>query len=397
MAIYHLHVKTGSQSKGQSAKAKSDYITRQGKYSADSDEVLFSVSGNMPNWASDQSVYWKSADTYERANGRLYKEIEFSLPRELDLNQQIELVESFARHLTHGENLPFTLAVHAGGGENPHCHLMISERVNDGLFRSPEKWFKRHDRKKPDQSGARKTDKLKPKEWLRSVREDWASIANFTLERAGFDERIDHRSLIDQGIHDRVPQIHLGQATIALERKGMITDRGKEFMEIMEVNAEYERLKNLERKQAERKANPRPEPEVIRSAEEPRPSGGPRSKVVGTCEQPRKKNDVLEKSKPKSGLWGRLRGWFVDHLLSRADGPIGRDDKPVITESDELKMLKKRIRMTPEERVIADRDRLNERLEKLRERDKSQADDYARSIENRPISPTPNTGRSHEM
>lgn len=396
MAIFHLTAKTGSRSKGQSAKAKSDYITRSGKYSNDRDEVLYSSSDHMPMWAADEYDYWKGADVYERSNGRLYKEIEFSLPVELGLDQQIELAESFAKHLTHDENLPFTLAIHSGKGHNPHCHLMISERVNDGLFRSPEKWFKRHDRKKPDNSGARKTDKLKPKKWLEQTRSDWASMANFALERAGFDDRIDHRTLEAQGI-DRVPQIHIGQSAMAMERKGLITDRGKEFMEIMEVNAEYERLKNLEREQAERKANPRPEPEVIRSAEEPRPSGGPGSKVVGARKQSRPEDGVLAKSKSKPGVWGRLRGWFVDRLLSRADEPVHRDDKPVVTESDELKMLKKRIRMTPEERVIVDRDRLNERLEKLRERDKSQADDYARSIENRPISPTPNTGRSHEM
>ena len=29
----------------------------------------------------------------------------------------------------------YTLAVHRGKGENPHAHLMISERVNDGIER----------------------------------------------------------------------------------------------------------------------------------------------------------------------------------------------------------------------------------------------------------------------
>ena len=397
MAIYHLHVKTGSKEKGQSAKAKSDYITRQGKYSNDHDEVAFSCSGNMPMWAADEYDYWKAADVYERSNGRLYKEIEFSLPIELDLDQQIELVESFAKHLTHDENLPFSLAIHKGKGDNPHCHLMISERVNDGLFRSPEKWFKRHDRKKPDRSGARKTDKLKPKKWLQQTREDWAGIANLALQRAGFDERIDHRTLIDQGVQDRAPQIHLGQATTALERKGVITDRGQEFIEIMEANAEYERLKRAAEQQNERERDPRPEPEIGSPAERKRPVSRSGSEVVGTREQPGKKDDLLEKSQPRIGIWNRVRGWFVDRLLSRDDESVHRDDKPVVTESDELKALKKRIRMTPEERILADKDRLNERLRDMRDRDKARADDYARSLEVKPRSPAPDAGRNREM
>lgn len=394
MANYHLHVKTGSRKRSKSAAAKSDYITRQGKYSTDSDEVLFSVSGNMPDWAIDQSVYWKSADTYERANGRLYKEIEFSLPRELSLDQQVELVESFAKHLTHDENLPFTLAVHAGGGENPHCHLMINERINDGISRSPSTWFKRHDRKKADRSGARKTDKLKPKKWLQQTREDWASMANFALEKYGHDARVDHRTLIDQGI-DRVPQIHIGQGAMALERKGVITERGQEALEIQEVNAEYERLKRAAEQQSERKRDPSPEPEVGSPAERKRPVNRQREKVVDTREQFGKKDDLLEESEPRSSVWNRVRNWFAERFFSRDDEQVNRADKPV--ESDELKMLKRRIRMTPEERVLADHDRLNERLENLRDRDKSQADDYTRSVVNRPRLTTPSAGQSREM
>ena len=44
--------------------------------------------------------------------------------------------------MTEGERLPYTLAVHRGDGENPHAHLMFSERVNDGIERSREQWFR---------------------------------------------------------------------------------------------------------------------------------------------------------------------------------------------------------------------------------------------------------------
>ena len=35
-----------------------------------------------PKWAEDDpQKYWAAADAHERANGRLYREVEFALPR----------------------------------------------------------------------------------------------------------------------------------------------------------------------------------------------------------------------------------------------------------------------------------------------------------------------------
>ena len=82
-------------------------------------------------------TYWDAADLHERANGRLFKRVEVALPTALTTAEQRELAVGFARHLTDGEHLPYTLAIHAGEGTNPHCHLLISERTNDGLERSP--------------------------------------------------------------------------------------------------------------------------------------------------------------------------------------------------------------------------------------------------------------------
>lgn len=253
MAIFHLHAQTGSRNGGQSARAKCEYISRTGDYSRDRDEVLHSTSAHMPTWAAeDPRAYWQAADDHERANGRLFKEVEFSLPRELPLDEQRELAEAFAQHLTAGERLPYTLAIHRGGDENPHCHLMISERINDGHARTPETWFKRaasSGKKRsaaPETGGARKSTALKPKDWLEKTREAWAGIANAALERAGHAARIDHRSHAARGLEVE-PQIHLGPNVVAIERKhGWAdcdadgegwTDRGRIHQRIAATNA----------------------------------------------------------------------------------------------------------------------------------------------------------------
>ena len=85
MAVYHLKAGFGSRAGGQSAAAKRDYIERDGRYELDRDELEHRESRNMPEWAQDDPrAYWQAADEHERANGRLYSEIQFALPRELD-------------------------------------------------------------------------------------------------------------------------------------------------------------------------------------------------------------------------------------------------------------------------------------------------------------------------
>ena len=234
MAIYHLSVKTGSRIGGQSAKAKSEYIEREGKYEKDRDELAYSESGNMPEWAEDDpQKYWAAADEHERANGSLFKEVEFAVPVELNERQQQELASSFAADLTGGERLPYTMAIHRGGGDNPHVHLMISERGLDGHDRDAEQWFKRANKAAPEKGGALKTRSFMNKEWLENTRKAWETAANTALDRAGRAERIDHRSLaaqreeaIERGQVDRAdelnrqPGVHLGPERHRAQRGG---------------------------------------------------------------------------------------------------------------------------------------------------------------------------------
>ena len=105
MAIYHLNVKTGSRDGGQSARARAQYIVREGKDEKDRDELAHSESGNMPEWAEDDPRgYWAAADAHERVNGRLFVEVECALPKELNAAQQRTLARSFADALTRQGN-----------------------------------------------------------------------------------------------------------------------------------------------------------------------------------------------------------------------------------------------------------------------------------------------------
>ncbi len=226
MAVYHLKMSVGSRAGGQSALAKNDYIEREGRYELDREELEDKEHENMPEWAEDAPrSYWAAADEHERANGRLYREVQFALPKELNEAERRELASGFAKRLTEGERLPYTLAIHQGGpdGENPHAHLMFSERANDGIGRSREQWFKRYNAKEPEKGGARKSREAVPRTWLEQTRKAWEREANEALRRAGREERIDGRSLADRRDEayrsgdleraaelSREPNVHLG-------------------------------------------------------------------------------------------------------------------------------------------------------------------------------------------
>ncbi|MDD3445957.1 MAG: Ti-type conjugative transfer relaxase TraA [Zavarzinia sp.] len=236
MAIYHLSVKNGSPGAGA---PHADYIEREGKYADRAEDLEYSESGNMPAWAAhDHKVFWRSADAYERENGRPYKEIEISLPRELDHEQRIELVREFVQSVI-GDRHAYTWAIHnphaSDGCEQPHAHIMFTERAYDGIERDPEQFFSRHNSSHPERGGAKKDRYFNGRQFVRDVRQEWAITANHYLERYGIEARIDHRSYKDIG-NGLEPSLKEGNARKREEWKeqyvaGEITKENRERME----------------------------------------------------------------------------------------------------------------------------------------------------------------------
>ena len=210
MATYHLNVRGCSKSKGQSASAKSDYINREDKYTKNKDDLIYSESGNMPSFAKENpKEFWKSADEFERANARVCTEIEFALPRELNLEQQKELIAEFInKNLDNDKHkLTYSYAIHNDkDNHNPHCHLIFSERNNDGIERTADQYFRRANNKAPEKGGAKKSEHAHKREFVQEVRTSWRESANEHLAKAGFKNTIDERTLEAQGIDRESPR-----------------------------------------------------------------------------------------------------------------------------------------------------------------------------------------------
>ena len=309
MAVYFLTAKTGSRGGGQSAAAKCKYIQRQGKYRRGRDHLLHCESGHMPAWAAGRPAdYWEAADVHERANGRLFKEVVFALPTELTLEQQQALAREFVQGLTSAEALPYTLAIHSGGGTNPHCHAMLSERMTDGVERPPDQWFRRYNAKAPERGGARKSESLKPRAWLLDTREDWAARANAALEAAGHAARIDARTLEAQGI-ERLPSVRLGPAVAAMEARGLRTDRGDAARAVVQANAEIAELQ-AQRAALDREIVAAEQVDEIEAAlpAPPPPGAGRRPAVQADTHSDKKERDHGAERRVEAGADARRAG-----------------------------------------------------------------------------------------
>ena len=92
-------------------------------------------------------------------NGSTYREYEIALPREMNAEQCLELVEDFIQSEI-GSRYPYQFAIHnpkaMDGNDQPHVHLMFNERLQDGIERDPEQYFKRYNGKNPERGGAKK-------------------------------------------------------------------------------------------------------------------------------------------------------------------------------------------------------------------------------------------------
>ncbi|WP_164274006.1 MobA/MobL family protein [Stenotrophomonas sp. B1-1] len=213
MASFHYSIKSGKRG---TARRHSGYIQREGAHS-DREDLVHASHGNLPRWAgNDPKTFWSMADRHERANGAAYREHEIALPSELSRPELIELAERLALRLA-GKK-PYQYAIHApegalGGIENPHVHLMCSDRVPDGVERSPDRTFSRYNPTRPDQGGCRKDSGGKiPIELSQEVtarRKLVADTQNEMLAECGHATRVDHRSLRAQGI-GRQAERHLG-------------------------------------------------------------------------------------------------------------------------------------------------------------------------------------------
>ncbi|HEV2695903.1 MAG TPA: MobQ family relaxase [Verrucomicrobiae bacterium] len=223
MAIYRLEAKIFSREKrGRSVIAAAAYragsklvdeirqktfdYTRRTKGVVETTLLLPEAA---PAWAMNPSSLWNKVERVEkRVDAQLAREFILACPKELDAKSQFELAVSWAQSELVNNGMVAEVSLHhPKNGKNPHVHILCTMRKIEG-----------------DNFSAKK-----PREWndvslLVRQRESWANAVNAALEKAGRDERVDHRSLKDRGLGDVIPQPKIGVAATAMHRKGLLAD-----------------------------------------------------------------------------------------------------------------------------------------------------------------------------
>ena len=234
MAIYHLHVRSFSRSKGHSSVAAAAYRSGskirdlrtgiQHDYSKKAGVAYTSIIGT----SLSRNELWNQIEKVEKAkNASLAKEYEVAIPIELDNSQKVELVQTFCHWIRKTHKCAIDVAIHDIDSHNPHAHILTTNRVvedydiGDKLVRE---WSDA--RRKKNGYGPRKQD-------LIDAREKWAELANRYLTQ---DQQISHLSYAELEI-EKSPTIKLGKASHHFYKKtNRKNSRFKRLQEIQNLN-----------------------------------------------------------------------------------------------------------------------------------------------------------------
>lgn len=288
----YVRVTAGQKSKGHTASQKIDYILRQGAFKH-KDGLVASGAGHLPNGFDNHRQFWELTDEHERANSVSFREFLIDLPDHLPLDEVLELAaeasQELSRNPENGALLTYQYAVHADPktGYGRHMHLVISEREQDGLERTPELFFKRQNKKEPANGGAPKlannVSALKQRTNL--VKDYVANVINATLEDFNMPMRVDFNINKKDGKKAQVKLSGKDWKTLQaykLDDKVTINKAIKRFLEIDEYNkpinellaqrdaldAEIQALERLP-------APPAPQPEQVPEQPKPTPQQAP--------------------------------------------------------------------------------------------------------------------------
>ena len=196
MAIFHLSFSNGKVGKGL---AHFKYIMGEDRYSYKENEVIYEKH-NMPPHVSAKD-FWQSADAYERANGRVYKEIRIALPNGFSKKENQDLLNKFLEKEL-GNNFYYSAVIHDKDSSedeirNVHAHIMVCPRKIDGIERDTKQFFSRYNSKNIEEGGALKDPYWNKKETLTHFRESWEETLNNVLEKKNW-RKVSCKSLQQQ-------------------------------------------------------------------------------------------------------------------------------------------------------------------------------------------------------
>lgn len=167
-----------------------------------------------PGWVHDREKLWNTVEQKEvRKDAQLAREVQLSLPHELNFHQRQTLICDFVQREFVGRGMVADIAMHkpdrVGDQRNFHAHILLTTREigPEGFGKKNRNWNGREE--------------------LIAMRSAWANLQNEHLRRVlGQDApQVTHLSYADRG-EEKVATIHLGPRAMGMERRGRETFLG---------------------------------------------------------------------------------------------------------------------------------------------------------------------------
>ena len=275
MPCPHYKIKISKRSKGQSAVAQAAYQSgerlfdersNRTKYYSDKRGIIYTeimLPVNAPPEYADRNTLWNAVEAVENNwNSQLARRFEIALPKELPMEQRVELIREHCYEQFVSKGMIADIAIHdpAPPVHNPHVHIMLTMRGID----ENGKWLPKSRKEYVlDENGQRirlpsgewKSRKVDTVDWNKKEnaevwRQSWEEYQNRYLERNQRPERVSLKSYKRQGI-DQIPTGHMGAAASAMEKKGIETDIGNLNREIRQANSLMQSIRGMIRKLAD--------------------------------------------------------------------------------------------------------------------------------------------------
>ncbi|WLT36634.1 MobQ family relaxase [Lactiplantibacillus plantarum] len=241
MAIFHMSFSNISAGKGRSAIASAAYRSGEKLFDDKEGQHYFYARSvmpysfiltpkNAPAWASDREKLWNEVERKDRrANSRYAKEFNVALPVELSADEQKELLIKYVQENFVDKGMVADVAIHRDHADNPHAHVMLTNRPfdPDGTWGiKSKKQYILDENGNKTYTGTSKYPKSRKilmvdwdkKEKIIEWRHNWAASVNQVLEQKNIPDRISEKSFIEQGIDD-TPTQHEGINSKRHERK----------------------------------------------------------------------------------------------------------------------------------------------------------------------------------
>ena len=190
----------------------------------------------------DRCQLWNLAEQSEnRKDARTAREWVIALPDELGADQRKDLAKAFAKSLVDRYGVIADLAIHepskGGNDKNHHAHIMLTTRKaeldpeNHLILTAKAEIELSNTKRKTLNMGTTQED-------IKQIRATWANLANHALEKAGQQQKIDHRSYADQNSGLQA-MIHEGTSVTQLRRKGIGTAISRYNDNVKQHNTQY--------------------------------------------------------------------------------------------------------------------------------------------------------------